>query len=258
MKLGLCTKITNDKAAEDAGFEYIEPMVAELLPGKPDADFAKVRESIAGANIKPEAFNCFIPGEMKITGPDVDLNALKQYVTVACGRAAEVGAGLIVFGSGGARGVPEGFPFDQAMGQLGDFLDAIAPIAAAKGIIIAVEPLRRPECNIINLVKEGYEVARRASHPAIRGLADLYHIGSENEPYENIIDGSEMLAHVHIAHPVTRMCPLPDDGCDYGAFFRALQQADYDGRISVESAWEDPAAQAPVVVEHLKAEWEKA
>jgi D-psicose/D-tagatose/L-ribulose 3-epimerase len=258
MKLGLCTQITNDKAAEDAGFDFIEPTVAELLPGKPDADFAKVRESIAGANLKPEAFNCFIPGELKITGPNVDLDALEEYVTVVCRRAAEVGAGVIVFGSGGARGVPEGFPFDQAMGQVGEFLQAIAPIAEAKGITITVEPLCTRECNIINLVKEGYELAGRANHAAIRALADLYHVGQENEPYENIIAGNELLAHVHIAHPVTRMCPLPDDGFDYSSFFRALQQADYDGRISVESAWEDLAAQGPVVVEHLKAEWEKA
>ena len=258
MKLGLCTQITNYKAAEDAGFDFTEPTVAELVPGKPDAEFAKTRESIARANITPEAFNCFIPGELKITGPNVDLGALKEYVAVVCSRARAVGAEVIVFGSGSAREVPEGFPVDKALGQIVEFLQAIGPIAADAGITITVEPLRKAECNIINLVKEGYEIARRVGHPAIRTLADLYHVGQENEPCENIVEGPELLAHVHIAYPVTRMCPLPDDGFDYKPFFRALKQANYDGRISVESSWKDLTAQGPVVVKHLRAEWENA
>jgi len=258
MRLGVCTPIDGANAAQDAGFDYIEPAVADLVPDKPEAEFATVREKAAASEIKPEAFNCFIPGELNITGPDADLGALKKYVSVVCERAKKVGADVIVFGSGGARAVPEGFPVDKAMGQVSAFLDAIAPIAASPGIVIAIEPLRKAECNIINLVKEGYELARRANHSAIRGLADLYHVGQEGEPYENIIDGGELLAHVHMAHPGHRNCPLPDDGFDYKPFFRALKQANYDGRISVESGWDDFAAQGAVVVEYLKSEWQKA
>jgi len=258
MKLGVCTPISGHEAAQKAGFDYIEPAVADLAPHQPDVEFVKVQKIAAAARIKPEAFNCFIPGELKITGPHADLCALKEYVTIVCERAQRVGADVIVFGSGGARAVPEGFAVDEAMEQITAFLDAVAPIAADSGITIAVEPLRKAECNIINLVKEGYQVARNASHPAIRALADLYHVGQENEPYENIIDGGELLAHVHMAHPVHRKCPLPDDGFDYKPFFRALKQANYDGRISVESSWDDLAQQGPVVADYLRAEWSKA
>jgi len=258
MKLGVCAQISEHEAAQKAGFDYIEPAVEDLVPSRPEAEFVNVQKIVAAAGIKPEAFNCFIPGELKITGPDADLHALKEHVTIVCNRAQRVGADVIVFGSGGSRAVPEGFAVDEAMEQVAVFLDAIAPIAADSGITIAVEPLRKAECNIINLVKEGYEVARNASHPAIRGLADLYHVGQENEPYENIIDGGELLAHVHIAHPGHRKCPLPDDGFDYKPFFRALKQADYNDRISVESSWDNLAEQGPVVADYLRAEWGQA
>ncbi|HUU97865.1 MAG TPA: TIM barrel protein, partial [Phycisphaerae bacterium] len=120
------------------GFDYIEPAVATLLPDKPDQDFALAASTMAGAKLKAEAFNCFIPGNLKITGPAANLDSLKQYVAVALPRAAKLGAAVVVFGSGAARRVPDGFPMDKAMDQIAAFLTAIAPIAAASKITIAI------------------------------------------------------------------------------------------------------------------------
>ena len=258
MRFGLCTDLGSLAVAQKAGFDYIEPPVANLLPDKPDRDFAAVAQAAAGSRLKPEAFNCFIPGSLKVTGPDADLAALAQYVSVAAARAAALGGKVIVFGSGGARGVPEGFPVDKAMAQVQAFLDAIAPIAAKAGVIVAIEPLRKAECNIINSVKDGLELARLVNKPAVRALADLYHVGQGGESYDSTAGAGTMLAHVHVAHPVHRKCPLPGDGFDYRPFFRALKQARYDTRVSLECGWDDLAAQGPVSVEFLRTEWAKA
>jgi len=258
MKLGVCTSIELHDAAHAAGFEYIEPTVGSLVPDRPDDAFAPVMQQVAGAPLSPEAFNCFLPASLKVTGADADLDALMRYVTVACKRAAQIGGKVIVFGSGGARTVPDGFPIDEAMSQVTTFLAATGVIAGQSGITIAIEPLRKAESNIINLVSEAYQLARRVAHPAVRALADIFHMAHEGEPYSSVIPGGDLLAHVHISHPITRKAPQPGDGCDYTEFFRALKQAGYDGRISVECAWDDFAAQAPAAVDLLKTDWERS
>ena len=255
MRLGLCTGFDGLDAARKAGFDYIEPPVAALVPDKPDADFAAVVAAAKKAAIKPEAFNCFIPASLKITGPDANLKALADYVAIAAARAASIGGKVIVFGSGGARAVPQGFPADKAMDQVVQFLRAIAPIARKAGITVAIEPLRKAECNIINLVSQGYALARLVGAPAVLGLADLYHVGQENEPYADIAAGGRLLAHVHVAHPVTRKCPLPGDGFDYRPFLRALKQAGYDDRISLECGWDSLPEQGPEAAGHLRTQW---
>ncbi len=51
-----------------------------------------------------------------------------------------MGIGIIVFGSGGARRIPEGFDRQRAHGQLVAFCRMVGPIAREHGVIIAVEP----------------------------------------------------------------------------------------------------------------------
>ena len=52
-----------------------------------------------------------------------------------------------MFGSGGARRVPEGFPKEDAFEQFVEFGKRIAPEARAHGLTIAIEPLCRDETN---------------------------------------------------------------------------------------------------------------
>ena len=58
-------------------------------------------------------------------------------------RAARLGAGIVVFGSGPAKTVPPGFPKGEAILQLIELCRKLAPIAADNGIIIVIEPLRK-------------------------------------------------------------------------------------------------------------------
>jgi sugar phosphate isomerase/epimerase len=65
-----------------------------------------------------------------------------------------LGVRLIVFGSSGARQVPEGFSKKEAFEQLVDFGKRTGPEARARDITIAIEPQRREESNIINNTAE--------------------------------------------------------------------------------------------------------
>ncbi len=255
MKFGICCGMDGIQEAQDAGFDYIEPPVRSIGPAVEDSEIAELIEKMDMLPIRPEAFNCFIPGKMKITGPESDLQSLMNYVETVLPRASAMGAQRVVFGSGGARACPESFPHQKAIEQIEEFLSAINPIAASNDILIAIEPLCSKDCNIINLVKEAHAIAKKLALSNTGSLADLYHMGQDQEPYENLIE-ADTLQHVHIANPVTRKCPLPDDGADYPGFFKALRSNGYSTRMSLECEWDDLTQQAPECLDFLRSVWE--
>lgn len=245
MQYGVCGNHETAGVAKQAGFDYMEYSVGNLLkPMEEQAVFLSAFSQAKTGGLPVEACNGFIPGELKITGPDVNLAALETYVTTACERARETGIGVIVFGSGGARQVPDGFDRDQAHAQIVSFCRMLAPIAQQHDVIIAVEPLNRPECNVLNTVSECAALVREVNHPALRLLVDSYHLMKDNDSYEDIVVNGDLLAHVHIGTVPNRVSPGAEP-CDLYPFFEALVRAGYNGRISIEAGIPDPAVNLP-------------
>jgi hypothetical protein len=152
LQFGVCTGIENAEIARSAGFAFIEPTVRSLHSGK---DFAVIQAAHAAAGLPTPTFNVFMPGELKITGPSVDMGKVQEYVAESMRRVQAVGGELVVFGSGGARNIPDGFSRDAAWQQLIDFLRMAADECDKSGVTIAIEPLNRKESNVINSVAEG-------------------------------------------------------------------------------------------------------
>lgn len=126
---------------------------------------------------------------MRLTGETVDPAKVQEYVKRAIDRAVKLGSRVIVFGSSGAKNVPEGFPYDRAFGQIADVLRMIDTYAASAGIHIAIEPLNRQESNIIQNLEEGKKLMTEAGGPSIRLLADYYHFMLEKESLETLKKG---------------------------------------------------------------------
>ena len=110
---------------------------------------------------------------MRLTGPDVNWTQVEEYDRLAISRAARLGAKVIVFGSSGAKNVPDGFPYDQAWEQIVQSMRIAAPIAAEHGITIVIEPLNKKEANIVLNGAEGLKLAREINRPSVQLLIDL-------------------------------------------------------------------------------------
>ncbi|OPZ25815.1 MAG: hydroxypyruvate isomerase [Lentisphaerae bacterium ADurb.BinA184] len=252
MQFGVCTGPESAAALKAAGFDYIEVNVqAHLKPESPEPDVAPVLAALKASPLPCAAANCFLPAHLKVTGPEVKLPALEAYVRTACRRARAVGMQTIVFGSGGARRIPDGFPRDRAWAQLVAFGRLAAPIAAAHGVTIVVEPLNRAECNVLTTVAESANLVREVDHPGLRLLVDAFHWGRDNDGWADLAAAGPLLRHAHIATYTTRRAPGLEP-CDFGPFFQALARGGYDGRISVEGAWQDMASDAPAVLAELR------
>ncbi len=235
MQYGICCGPQTAQNASQAGFDYFEWTVGAFLkPREDDRAFRTALKEVQESGLPCPAVNVFIPADLKITGSSVDLAALEAFVTTACQRASQAGVDRIVFGSGGARRVPDGYDRREAWNQLVSFLHMLAPVAARNGVTIAVEPLNQAECNVLTSVAECARLVRQVNHPSIRLLVDAYHMLKDNDALEDIVANGDLLAHVHVATVPNRLAPGLEE-CDLPLFFETLKRSGYDGRISIEA-----------------------
>jgi sugar phosphate isomerase/epimerase len=252
MEYGVCGDPSIASILAGAGYDFIELHVQRDLKTSDGEDvFLPQLERIRATAVRAPVANCFVPGGLKITGPDVDSDALQSYVMTAFTRAQRAGIEVIVFGSGGARRIPEEYDREAAGRQLLDFGRMLAPIAQAHDVTVVVEPLNRRECNVFNSVGECAEYVRQIGHPNLRLLVDGYHWAVEQDSYEDLVASLSLIHHVHIATYESRMAPSLES-CDFTQFFAALRAGDYDGRLSIEGRWDNMELDAPAALAELK------
>lgn len=246
MKIGCCTNMLARKPnmvgeefiplLKAIGFDYVELPLAEMMILS-DADFRSLSEVVRASKIPCECCNNFFPKTMRLTGRTTDFAKTLEYVSLAFKRVRSLGAEVVVFGSGPAKQVPDGFPVSEAVLQLIELLKAISPLAAENGIQIAIEPLRKEECNIINTYSEACALATAVASENVKVLIDYYHSYCSGESPNSVLDQDpHLLKHVHFSHPIQRDCPSESNADELSdTFLSNLRKMDYQGRISIEA-----------------------
>lgn len=237
------------KTLSEAGCDFFEFGVGMLCPESPKSLFEGFKDVLSNYSLRAECFNSFIPADLKVTGPGVDKVRLDNYLANATERAAELGGEIIVFGSGGARQVPEGFSRKRAHDQILEFLDAAAKYAREHGLVIAIEPLNRSETNVINSIAEAVQFADELMQPEVQVLVDFYHQMLEGEAFDEIVRAGERIVHVHVAD-TDRLYPGSGE-YDYGRFAKSLADAGYNKRVSVECTFRDFDKEVPQSIQFL-------
>ncbi|ETA80660.1 sugar phosphate isomerase/epimerase family protein [Youngiibacter fragilis] len=239
------TGIENIEKLKEAGFDYVELPLAELTR-LTDTEREDVVGRLNSSGMSCEVCNNMFPKTFRLTGPDVRIDEVLAYAEKALHIAGSIGAKSVVFGSGPAKMVPEGFPLDEGYRQVVDLLKLVDPIAGRNGITIAIEPLRKAECNLINTFEEGVRLAEDVGGENIKVLVDYYHLTVEDESPEKVRKyGKGSLVHVHMANPDGRVFPKAMDESDYRPFFNALGEIGYKGRVSCEAYSENFSEDAP-------------
>ncbi len=252
MKFGVCGGPDIARIAQKAGYDYFEWSVGALLhPREEQSVFEAALAEAHAVGLPCPAVNVFVPADLKITGPSVDLAALQTFAETAFIRAEHAGVEVIVFGSGGARRIPDGFDRTQAWAQLVAFGQMIGPLAKPHGVTVVVEPLNLGECNVLNTVSESADYVRAVGHPNVRLLVDGYHWSKDGDTVEGILNNGTLLAHAHVATVEGRHAPAPGDTC--APFFATLRKAGYDGRVSIEGNIPNPAEELPRALEIMRA-----
>ena len=259
MKFGVCCSIDNEdqvRIAAESGFDYIE-CGFQTFANATEEQLSLWENREKEYNIYCESVNCFLPGSLPVTGDNVDYEAVKEFVSRGMKNCARMGVKIVVFGSSGARSIPEGYSWAKASMQMAYFLrEIVSPIAAQYDITVVTEPLQKAETNMINTIKEGVLLALLADRENIQGLADLYHMVKCGDTYEDLELIKDMIIHAHISYPKEvndkkRVFPSSAEEFDYKGFIDVLKSGVCE-RCSIEAAYFDFSVDAPLAAKVLK------
>ncbi|MBE6612899.1 MAG: sugar phosphate isomerase/epimerase [Ruminococcaceae bacterium] len=222
--------------AKSHGYDFAEATVG-LIMKLSEEELARAVEN----RLTFEVANSFIPPTLPIC--ETMKNApekLESYVDEAMRRMKLLGCGMVIFGSGAARRIPEAMDRAEAEEYLDNFLRLCNKMAEKHDVTVALEPLNRDETNYMTSVAEGYAIAKRLALPRVRLLADAYHMAKEGESTDVLAKVQDILVHVHISEPDRSYPGKSASGGDYlRAFSAALAATSYRARVSVECTFSD-------------------
>jgi D-psicose/D-tagatose/L-ribulose 3-epimerase len=233
VKIGVCTRDVDN--ALKYGFDYIEPGAADIA-AMSEEDFRQFRDKVLASHMRCRSLNSLIRRpDMKVVGTSVSTSAISEYLDVCLARCRKLGASVAVWGSAGSRNVPAGFPRERAQEQIAQFLRMAGDLARKHDLVVAIEPLRREESNILNTGGEALAMVRRVQHPQVKMIIDYYHLREENEDPKIVEEARREIVHMHFANPHGRLWPheLSEDD-HYTAFFSYVRKIRYSGGISIE------------------------
>ena len=244
MRFGMCTDIatsTRDRVEyallekiKATGFDYVEfPLM--MIDTLSDEDFEFLLSELKRLDLNCDCSCNYFPGRIKVTGYNVNMDEIKEYLDHAMGRAARMGVKKIVFGSNNSRNLPEGETIEEGYEDIRKLLtEAVIPACQKYDIVIVMEPLRHQSANFIITLPDGAHVVNMMKTPEIQLLADLMHMNYNEEDPESIRDYIGMIQHVHLCE---RDRMIPEDG--YSAHLQhclnVLKDLGYDGTISFEA-----------------------
>jgi sugar phosphate isomerase/epimerase len=237
-EVGVVMDHSRDSLVYASGYPYIvENVVKYFSPlTVDDATFEANVRSFSGLKAKIYCLNIFMPGDMKLVGPDVHEEAILQYVRGVFARCQRAGIDLIVWGSGGARRVPEGFDPATARKQFINIARKVAVVAKEYHMKLALENLNSTETNFINTVDEALRVVKEVNHPNFRLCINIYHMLMENEGPAIIAQTKGYLVHCDIAERDGRTAPGVH-GQDFVPYLQALKSVGYHKVIIMECRW---------------------
>ena len=265
MRFGICVYRDDIPSAERAGYDFVELTVTNVLPDVGVQEYRRLKEQLKSFSLKPEAWRRFIPPDLHVVGPTVDLPKLTEFMRITMGRISELGGEVIVFGSPISRNVPEGFSRDKARQQLIRFLQTAADIAKHNNLVIVLEPIIRSNCNVLNTISETFSLYCDVARREIKMLADLYHMSGNLEPPQAVEQTGDSLFHVHMPipeipglnEPRAINTILPNYPIE--AFLRSLKKIGFDNRISIEDLdrkFMNLDREASIVLSHVRRTWE--
>jgi sugar phosphate isomerase/epimerase len=180
-----------------------------------------------------------IEGVRKLLDPDpAERRASLDLLRARLELAARLDAiGVLVVPIFGRALFPDLSPYQTATqletGVLLAELNEIAVDAERIGSRVLLEPLNRYETHLVNTLEQGAELCRRVNRPAIRIMADFFHMSIEEADIaESIRLAAPFVRYIHVADSNRKQ---PGRGhLDFRPGFRSLKAAGYDGYLGVE------------------------
>jgi D-psicose/D-tagatose/L-ribulose 3-epimerase len=113
-------------------------------------------------------------------------------------------------------------------------LRELAEYAAARDVVLCVEPLNRFETSFLNLASQGVDLIDRVDHPSCRLMLDTFHMNIEERSLGDAIRAAG--ARLHHVHACENDRGAPGSGhVPWNDVALALREIGYAGPVVIES-----------------------
>lgn len=242
----ICNEIFQDrpfhdacKAIRRAGYAGIEiaPFTLSADPASLSAEQRRqVRSIMQSEGLVSVGLHWLLaaPSGLHVTTPDQSLRLRSwQHVRDMIDLCADLGGGLMVFGSPQQRSAVGGSAVAEATLRFVDGLAGVATQAMERGVMILVEALPKSQSDLVNTLAGAARVVREIASPAIQTMFDTHNTADEVEPHDVLIGKYfDIIRHVHLNEMDGRH---PGTGAyNFKPVLAALHQRGYRGWLSLE------------------------
>jgi D-psicose/D-tagatose/L-ribulose 3-epimerase len=231
-------------AEDDAAPGYLSEHGAEGLEVAPTrawpdwegagpASAAALRRRLEASGLACPALQAVLFGrpELQLFGTPEQGRALREHLVFVAELAAELGAGIVVFGSPGNR-VRDGLPMDEAWSRAVAFFQEVGADYERIGARLGFEA-NPPEygCDFVTRLDEARRLVREVGSPGFVLHGDAGGLILTGEDASILGEVAPELGHFHASDPF--LAPLGSSDA-HAAFGRALAEGGYRGWCSVE------------------------
>jgi D-psicose/D-tagatose/L-ribulose 3-epimerase len=216
---------------KEHGFDGIE--VALIRPV--DFKAAEIRRALEQYDL--ECTVCSVlPGELSLISEDAAVRSKTVAHLAECFQAAaEAGAKLIAGPLYSPVGLLTGRrrTADEWKHAVAGYQE-LAPVLAANGVDVCIEPLNRFETYFLNTTEDAVKLCTEIGHANVGILWDTFHANiEEKNPAQALRSTAGFLKHVHTCENDRG---TPGSGhVDWTGVFAALRDLKYDGWLTIES-----------------------
>lgn len=158
-----------------------------------------------------------------------------RYVQDSVDFAIKVGASLIIVVPSpvGRTELLAGYTFDEIWRNAVKNVREAADYAQKNNIVLCIEAINRYETYFINTLTKAYKFVNEVDHPAVKIMADLFHMSiEENNIGKSLRMIADKLVHVHIADNTREAAGLGNT--NFKDMLYVLSDIGYKGSLTME------------------------
>jgi len=226
------------KAIKSAGFAGIEISPFTLAEHADQISAARrreLRDIISSEGLQFAGLHWLLvtpPGLHATTSDKKVRDTTWEYVRKVVDLCADLGKGIMVFGSPKQRGT-QGNTLAEAVDNFKNGLALVAPHAGESGCTILIESLPSKDTDVVNTLEQAVKMVKEINHPAIQTMFDFHNTVDEKEASEVLVRRYfPYIRHVHVNEMDGR---YPGTGSlNFLPVFQTLTDLKYSRWVSLE------------------------